>query len=127
MIANLVQGMEWAVVGAGRARASGCTRCWVDGPRGLEASEWKRAFSRLAGPMGLTHPRSTVAPRDVIQALCEAVRPGAGVSERDFEAAAEEFLACEVAVPVLEGDVQHDGAMPDRRRAVGEQEQSRER
>ena len=47
---------------------------------------------RLAAPTGLTHRRSTFAPRDVVQALCEAV---AGRGERrvaEFEAAAEEFL-----------------------------------
>ncbi len=71
---------------------------------GLELEDWNRAFARLAAPTGLTYRRSTFAPRDVIQALCEATPPGASVGIREFEAAAEEFLASEVAVPVLDGD-----------------------
>ncbi|MDA0161263.1 relaxase domain-containing protein [Solirubrobacter ginsenosidimutans] len=66
--------------------------------------EWDRAFTRLAAPTGLTQRRSTFAPRDVVQALCEAVPPGSHVSVREFEAMAEEFLESEVAVRVLDGD-----------------------
>jgi conjugative relaxase-like TrwC/TraI family protein len=66
--------------------------------------EWERAYTRLAAPTGLTQRRSTFAPRDVVQALCEAIPPGANVTVREFEAAAEEFLGSEVVVPVLDGD-----------------------
>ena len=56
-----------AVLGVARARGSALV-------------DWERAFARLAAPTGLTHRRSTFAPRDVIQALCEAVPLGANVS-----------------------------------------------
>jgi TrwC relaxase len=65
----------------------------------LLPDEWERAFGRLAAPTGLTKRRSTFAPRDVVQALCEAIPPGSNVSVREFEAAAEEFLQSEAAVP----------------------------
>ena len=70
----------------------------------LRPREWERAFSRMSAPTGLTRQRSTFAPRDVLQALCEVVRLGASVAVREFEAAAEEFLASEVTVPVLDGN-----------------------
>jgi hypothetical protein len=66
--------------------------------------QWKRAFARLAALSGLTRRRTTFAPRDVVQALCEAIAAGTDVAVRDYEAAAEEFVASDVAVPVLEGD-----------------------
>lgn len=68
------------------------------------SADWDRAFRRLAMPTGLTRRRSTFAPRDVVQALCEAVPVGADVPVRDFEAAAEEFLETDAVVPVLDGD-----------------------
>lgn len=68
------------------------------------APDWDRAFRRLAAPTGLTGRRSTFAPRDVVQALCEAIPAGADVEVREFEAAAEEFLGSDVVVPVLDGD-----------------------
>jgi conjugative relaxase-like TrwC/TraI family protein len=70
----------------------------------LPPAEWERAFARLAAPTGLTQRRSTFAPRDVVQALCEAIPSGSNVGVREFEAAAEEFLESEVAVRVLDGD-----------------------
>ena len=57
----------------------------------VEPEEWDRAFARLAAPTGLTRRRTTFAPRDVVQALCEAIPPGASVEIRELEAAAEEF------------------------------------
>jgi conjugative relaxase-like TrwC/TraI family protein len=66
--------------------------------------DWQRPFALLAAPTGLTQRRSTFAPRDVIQALCEAVPSGSNVSVREFVEASEEFLGSEVAVPVLDGD-----------------------
>jgi hypothetical protein len=70
----------------------------------LPPVEWERVFIRLAAPSGLTKRRSTFAPRDVLQALCEVVPAGSDVSVRDFEAACEEFLESDLAVPVLDGD-----------------------
>lgn len=67
-------------------------------------ADWVRAFRRLAAPTGLTHRRSTFAPRDVVQALCEAIPAGAGVEVREFEAAAEEFLDSDGVLAVLDGD-----------------------
>jgi conjugative relaxase-like TrwC/TraI family protein len=66
--------------------------------------QWERAFARLAAPSGLTRRRTTFAPRDAVQALCEAIPAGTDVSVAEFEAAAEEFVASEVVVPVLDGD-----------------------
>ena len=75
----------------------------VDARRRAPA-DWVRAFRRLAAPTGLTHRRSTFAPRDVVQALCEAIPAGADVEVREFEAAAEEFLDSDGVLPVLDGD-----------------------
>lgn len=75
------------------------------GVRCRASVDWDRAFRRLAAPTGLTRRRSTFAPRDVVQALCEAVPAGADVEVREFEAAAEEFVESEAVVPVLDGDV----------------------
>jgi len=69
-----------------------------------DPGQWQRAFARIAAPSGLTRRRTTFAPRDVIQALCEAIPAGTDVAVREFERAAEEFVACDEVVAVLDGD-----------------------
>jgi ATP-dependent exoDNAse (exonuclease V) alpha subunit len=46
----------------------------------------------LSGPLGLTHKRATFSRREVIQGLCEELRPGARVDAASLEAHADAFL-----------------------------------
>src|SRR5262249_33408951 len=70
--------------------------------RQSQPAEWHRISERLAGPRGLTRRQSTFARRDVLQALAEQVPASAGVSVPGLERAADEFIASEWSVPILE-------------------------
>jgi conjugative relaxase-like TrwC/TraI family protein len=65
--------------------------------------EWMATFRLLASSEGLTRRRATFARRDVIQGLCETVAPG-GATALELEAAADRFLASELAVPIMQPD-----------------------
>jgi hypothetical protein len=54
---------------------------------------WEAIFDQLAGPAGLTRRASTFTRRDVVQALCEAARPGMEIDADSIAAAVDAFLA----------------------------------
>ena len=79
-------------------------------PEPMDAREWDVAADWLAGPLGLTRRAATFTRADVLQALCEALPPGAQMTVAELERGADRFLATR-AVPLI----------PDREeRAAGE-------
>jgi conjugative relaxase-like TrwC/TraI family protein len=63
--------------------------------------DWHAILDELAGPMGLTRRSSTFTHRDVVQALCEAVRPDVAIDAESIAAAADAFLASSRVVPLI--------------------------
>jgi hypothetical protein len=70
----------------------------------LDAELERRIAEELAGPDGLTRQRSTFTRRDVIQAFCERLPAGAGVTVAEVERAADRFLASERGVALAVGE-----------------------
>lgn len=62
---------------------------------------WEALFDGLAGPTGLTRRASTFTRRDVVQALCEAARPGMEIDAESIAVAVDAFLASSRVVALM--------------------------
>jgi conjugative relaxase-like TrwC/TraI family protein len=63
------------------------------GPGSLDAAEVEGLLDRLASPGGLTRRKASFARRDIVQAICSGLRPGAEVTGENIEQLSEAFMA----------------------------------
>jgi conjugative relaxase-like TrwC/TraI family protein len=74
----------------------------TDRSRAPALPELDRVAVELFGPDGLTRNQTSFDRRDVIQALTETLPAGVPVTGRELEAAADELLTLDEAVPLLQ-------------------------
>ena len=86
--------------------------------RGLGGDERQRLIAELAGPEGLTAKRSSFTRRDVLEALCDRLPPGANVSVQELESIGDQLLASSLVIPLV-GERDHDEAGTRFRRRDG--------
>lgn len=66
-----------------------------------DPAEWERVFDRLGAPAGLTRRSATFTRDRVLQAICDALPPGASIDAKALEEAADRFLRSERAVALF--------------------------